>query len=161
MKQLSKTDILAAVAPLIAVASGAVATWLLVHVHVLNVFVSGHNQLARLIASAVTFALTAGLVWLSTHEHILPISSMKEAQGADAPIPVPPIKQLMALLAPYISIAVGTLAAWLEIKLHFLATFHIDQTELTQVIGAAVVFIVTAVITWLAHHDIIKPELSR
>lgn len=156
--KLTRSEILTVLGPVIAVVSGGLATWLLVHVAVLHVFVSSQSSLARLIASAVTFALTAALVWLSTHEHWVPITTMK--MNATAPIPVPPIKQIMALLAPYISVVVGTLAAWLAVKIHVLATFHIDQTQISQVVGAAVVFIVTTTITWLAHHDIIKPEVA-
>lgn len=50
--------------PYIAVASGAVADWLLVHVHVLSLFHTTHTQLAGAISQVVVFGVTALLVWL-------------------------------------------------------------------------------------------------
>lgn len=50
--------------PYLAVASGAIADWLLVHVHVLSLFHTTHNTLAGAISQASVFALTTLVVWL-------------------------------------------------------------------------------------------------
>lgn len=56
--------IVAFLGPYIAVISGALADWLLVHVHVLALFHTTHDQIASTITQAVVFGLTALLVWL-------------------------------------------------------------------------------------------------
>lgn len=50
--------------PYIAIASGAVADWLLVHVHFLALFHTTHTQLASAVTQVAVFATTAVLVWL-------------------------------------------------------------------------------------------------
>lgn len=56
--------IVAFVGPYVAVLAGAVADWLLVHVHLLGLFHTTHNQIASAITQVVVFGLTAALVWL-------------------------------------------------------------------------------------------------
>jgi hypothetical protein len=50
--------------PYIAVGSGVVADWLLVHVHFLSLFHVTHNSLASAVAQGIVFGLTALIVWL-------------------------------------------------------------------------------------------------
>jgi hypothetical protein len=50
--------------PYIAVASGAVADWLLVHVHFLSLFHTTRTTLAGAITQVVVFGVTATLTWL-------------------------------------------------------------------------------------------------
>lgn len=56
--------VVAFLGPYIAIVSGVVADWLLVHVHVLATFHVTHNQVADAIAQVLVFGLTALLVWL-------------------------------------------------------------------------------------------------
>jgi hypothetical protein len=50
--------------PYVAVASGAVAAWLLTHMHVLAMFHLTNNQVATAISQLTVFGITAGLTWL-------------------------------------------------------------------------------------------------
>jgi hypothetical protein len=50
--------------PYVAVASGAVAAWLLTHMHVLSMFHLTNNQVATAISQLTVFGITAGLTWL-------------------------------------------------------------------------------------------------
>ena len=56
--------IIAFAGPYIAIASGAVADWLLVHVHLLSLFHTTHSSIASWLTQATVFALTAVLTWL-------------------------------------------------------------------------------------------------
>jgi len=56
--------IVAFLGPYIAIASGVVTDWLLVHVHLLALFHTTHEQIASTITQVVVFGLTALLVWL-------------------------------------------------------------------------------------------------
>lgn len=56
--------IVAFAGPYIAIASGAVADWLLVHVHLLALFHTTHTAIASWLTQATVFGLTALLVWL-------------------------------------------------------------------------------------------------
>jgi hypothetical protein len=116
-------------------------------------------QLARLIASAVTFGVTTGLVWASAHIHWRPMLAAAVRGRESVPIVIPPMSVLLAVIGPYVSVVAGWFAAYLGVKLHVLAIFHVDQTQLTQTIAASVIFIVTSVITWLSNHDIITEEV--
>lgn len=50
--------------------AGAVATWLVVHVHFLALFHLPAGSVAQSVASVLVFAVSAGLAWLTGH-HIL------------------------------------------------------------------------------------------
>src|SRR3954463_14314412 len=50
--------------PYIAIISGALADWLIVHVHLLGSFHVGNRPLANAIAQVSVFGLTALIVWL-------------------------------------------------------------------------------------------------
>lgn len=52
------------VGPYVAVASGAIAAWLLTHLHVLSMFHLTDDQAAKAISQLTVFAITAGLTWL-------------------------------------------------------------------------------------------------
>lgn len=56
--------IVAFLGPYIALTSGAVADWLLVHVHLLGLFHFQHDGLATGIAQLIIFTLAAGITWL-------------------------------------------------------------------------------------------------
>ena len=50
--------------PYIAVISGVIADWLIVHVHVLSLFHVAGSSLASAVSQGIVFGLTALLVWL-------------------------------------------------------------------------------------------------
>lgn len=50
--------------PYIAVISGVVADWLVVHVHILATFHVGDNDIAQAISQIIVFGVTAFVVWL-------------------------------------------------------------------------------------------------
>jgi hypothetical protein len=56
--------IVAFVGPYVAVASGAIAAWLLTHLHVLSMFHLTNDQLATAISQLTVFGITAALTWL-------------------------------------------------------------------------------------------------
>ncbi len=56
--------IVAFVGPYVSVVSGALAAWLLTHLHVLSTFHLSNGQLATGITQLTVFAITAGLTWL-------------------------------------------------------------------------------------------------
>jgi hypothetical protein len=62
-RRLPLNRIIAFLGPYVAVVAGALASWLLVHVHALGLFKIGHDQLATAIAQGAVFLLTAGLSW--------------------------------------------------------------------------------------------------
>lgn len=74
--------IVAFAGPYISVASGALASWLLVHVHLLGLFHFGHDQLAKGIASGGVWALGTGVTWLG-HAAWLKNHGIELTQGAD------------------------------------------------------------------------------
>ena len=56
--------IVAFVGPYVAVVSGAVADWLIVHVHVLSLFHTSATAITGMLTQGLVFGLTALLVWL-------------------------------------------------------------------------------------------------
>lgn len=56
--------IVAFVGPYVAAGSGAVATWLLVHVHFLATFHVTHDRVASAIAQAAVFGIVTLVTWL-------------------------------------------------------------------------------------------------
>jgi hypothetical protein len=62
-----KDEILAFAKPFLAIVAGALATWLLTSVHVFSIFHFSHDQVAKIIAEAFTFGISALLTWLSVH----------------------------------------------------------------------------------------------
>lgn len=82
--------------PYIAVASGAVADWLLVHVHLLSLFHTTSTTVAGAITQGTVFGLTAILTWLGhqkwlTGHHIelaaAETAAQKNLDGPPAPVP--------------------------------------------------------------------------
>lgn len=144
--------VLAFVYPVIPVVSGAVASWLLVHVHFLGLFRTA-SQVQELVSSAIVFAVTAAATWLSHDLHFLPITQARiTAKKAGANLSVS-LTQILAFVTPYISVAAGALAAWVFVHVHVLGIFHVTQQSLVGVISAALVFAVTTAVTWLAHNQ--------
>jgi len=56
--------IVAFIGPYIAVGSGVVADWLVVHLHLLSTFHLGKSVVTPIIAQVAVFAVTALVVWL-------------------------------------------------------------------------------------------------
>lgn len=141
---------LALLAPIVPIVSGALATWLFVHVQFLGIFHVDQSAVNADIAGGITFALTAGLVWLSTHLHTLPLVTAK----VDAGIPAHKVtvQEILAFLAPYVAILAGAVTTWAFVHLHFLGVFHLDQGSVASTIAAAISFGVSAVIVWAAHN---------
>jgi hypothetical protein len=100
--RLPLNRVVAFAGPYISIASGAVASWLLVHVHLLGLFHLQKDGLATGIAQGVVFALTALLAWaghskwLQGHQLMLqqaataaagfaPGASVATVPGADVP----------------------------------------------------------------------------
>jgi hypothetical protein len=80
--------------PYISIAAGALASWLLVHVHVLGLFHVQHDGLSTAIAQGAVFLLTALLAWAGhskwlTGHQILLQQSVVAAGAAPAAVPVP------------------------------------------------------------------------
>lgn len=78
-KLLTPAQVVAFLAPYIAVASGALASWLLVNLKFLGIF-GTQTTLAKDLSALGTFALVAGLTWASHHFHWVPLA--KAALGA-------------------------------------------------------------------------------
>lgn len=75
------------VGPYISLGSGAVASWLFVHVHLLGLFHLNSTGLATGIAQGVVLLLTAGLTWLGQQQwlkghHIEIATNSPAAQAA-------------------------------------------------------------------------------
>ena len=64
LSKIPMNRVVAFAGPYIAVASGALADWLLVHVHLLALFHTTKTQVAGAITQITVFALTALLSWL-------------------------------------------------------------------------------------------------
>ncbi len=62
-----------------------------------------------------------------------------------------PLNRIVAFLGPYVAIGSGIVATWLTSHLHVLATFHITNNQVANVISQAVVFGVSALVVWLGH----------
>lgn len=63
MSKLPVNRIVAFAGPYIAILSGAVADWLIVHVHLFSLFHTTSSSITKWLTQALVFALTAGLVW--------------------------------------------------------------------------------------------------
>lgn len=74
--------------PYISIAAGALASWLLVHVHVLGLFHVQHDGLSTAIAQGSVFLLTALLAWAG-HSKWLTGHQILLQQGVAAAGPVP------------------------------------------------------------------------
>lgn len=60
--------IVAFAGPYIAIVSGALADWLLVHVHLLGIFHTTKTATASMLTQGIVFSLTAILVWAGHHK---------------------------------------------------------------------------------------------
>ena len=68
MSNIPINRLVAFAGPYIAILSGAVADWLIVHVHLLSLFHTTNTQVAGAITQIAVFGLTAILVWLGQHK---------------------------------------------------------------------------------------------
>jgi hypothetical protein len=66
--KLPVNRIVAFAGPYIAVVSGALADWLLVHVHFLGIFHTTKTSIASMLTQGLVFALTSILVWAGHHK---------------------------------------------------------------------------------------------
>lgn len=87
--------IVAFAGPYIAVASGAVATWLIAKLNALGVAGLEQSDLAQQVAAGLTFTLTAALTWLGHSKwlagHHLQLAGDAAVQAAALAAPVPPM----------------------------------------------------------------------
>lgn len=83
--------IVAFLGPYIAIISGALADWLLVHLHVLALFHTTHTQVAGAITQLVVFALTAILVWAGQQKWLSGWQSFETTTELLPPSPPPPV----------------------------------------------------------------------
>lgn len=148
----SRAQILAFLSPAVAVGSAALAAWLFVHLHFLGIFHTSQSQVATLIASGVTFAVTAALVWFSHHENFIPITAARLLAPGKAANKSLTVSQIVTFVLPYISVIAGALGAWLLVHVHLLGVLHLPQSSIVQTIASALVFAVTSAVTWAAHH---------
>lgn len=142
----TKAQIMAWLAPVVALVAGGLASWLFVHVQFLGIFHVTEGSAAQLIASGITFVVGAGLTWATIHLHVLDgaISNMRAGEKAISG------QELLAMLTPVISVVAGALASWALVHLHWLGFFHTTQETLVQTIASALTFVVGAAITWAA-----------
>lgn len=83
--------VVAFLGPYLAIASGAVADWLVVHVHLLALFHTTNTQVAGAITQLGVFGLTAILVWLGHHKWLTGWQQFQAAVASPAtsgPVPV-------------------------------------------------------------------------
>lgn len=91
MNKLPINRIVAFAGPYIAILSGAVSDWLLVHVHLLELFHTTKTQVAGAITQIAVFGLTAILVWLGQHKWLTGWQQFEQlvageaANGPDVP----------------------------------------------------------------------------
>ena len=98
---LTPNRIVAFLGPYVAIASGAIADWLLVHVHFLGLFHVGHSQVAGIIAQVAVFGLTAlaTLVlhnkwlsgWIAHESHLFTGAQLDAERHAEADVVVSPV----------------------------------------------------------------------
>jgi len=82
--------IVAFLGPYLAIAAGAIADWLFVHVHFLANFHVQANQIANAIAQAAVFGLTALVVWLGQQKWLDGFQKWAYSTGvqiANTPLP--------------------------------------------------------------------------
>jgi hypothetical protein len=81
--------------PYIAILSGALADWLIVHVHLLGLFHTTSTQVAGAITQIAVFGLTALLVWAGHHKWLTgwqnfeAVLTAERAKMPSFPPPVP------------------------------------------------------------------------
>ena len=68
MSNIPVNRVVAFAGPYIAILSGALADWLIVHLHLLSLFHTTNTQVAGAITQIAVFGLTAILVWLGQHK---------------------------------------------------------------------------------------------
>ncbi len=83
--------IVAFLGPYIAVGSGALAAWLLAHLHVFSLFHLTHDQVATAITQLVVFGITAGLTWLG-HQKWLNGHQIELAAAVARSAAMPPVR---------------------------------------------------------------------
>lgn len=74
---------------------------------------------------------------------------IEDPSTSDGPFP---LNRLVALLAPFVSTAAGTVASWLLVHVHLLGLFHFQHDGLAAGIAQGAVFVLVTAITYAAHH---------
>ena len=69
--------------PYIAIASGVIADWLLIHVHVLSTFHTNKTQVASAITQVAVFGLTSLIVWLGQQKWLTGWQLFENAVAGD------------------------------------------------------------------------------
>src|SRR4051812_46755672 len=72
--------IVAFLGPHVAWLSGALATWLIVHVHFLALFHVGQSVVAQVIANGLVFGITTLVTWLGAQKWLTNLGKWYEAQ---------------------------------------------------------------------------------
>jgi len=67
-----------------------------------------------------------------------------------------PFNRVVAFAGPYISLVAAFLATWLVAKANALGIPALDESDLAQQIASALMFSVTAVLTWLGSAEWLK-----
>jgi hypothetical protein len=84
--------IVAFVYPYVSILAGAVADWLLVHVHLLGLFHTNRTAIASVITQVVVFALTAILTWLGAQKWLTGWQGFEQV-AATAAAATPKVKE--------------------------------------------------------------------
>ena len=92
MSKVPINRVVAFAGPYIAILSGALADWLIVHVHLLSLFHTTSTQVAGAITQIAVFGLTAILVWLGQQKWLtgwqhFEAQIVKEVQSDDRTAP--------------------------------------------------------------------------
>jgi hypothetical protein len=94
--------VIAFAGPYIAILSGALADWLLVHVHLLELFHTTKTQVAGAITQLTVFGLTALLTWLGQQKWLDGWQKFEgQVAGEEANGPEPPLDEHPADLGDY------------------------------------------------------------
>lgn len=92
MSKFPVNRVVAFAGPYIAILSGALADWLIVHVHLLSLFHTTNTQVAGAITQISVFGLTALLVWLGQQKWLTGwqnFEAIVAGEGANGPDVVP------------------------------------------------------------------------
>jgi hypothetical protein len=94
--------VIAFAGPYIAILSGALADWLLVHVHLLELFHTTKTQVAGAITQLTVFGLTALLTWLGQQKWLTGWQQFEgQVAGEEANGPEPPLDEHPAEMGDY------------------------------------------------------------
>jgi len=88
MTNIPTNRIVAFAGPYIAIVSGVIADWLVVHLHVLAIFHTTSTAIASTISQGLVFGLTAVLVWAGHHKWLTGHQLLETAKVTTPPTAV-------------------------------------------------------------------------